>query len=191
MADTVRLVDDRSVVLTGFMGTGKSTVGRMLAERLGFEHVDTDRMIEQRHGPITSIFAEQGDDGFRRIERSVADELAGRRGLVISTGGRLLVDPVNADRLEDGARVFCLTASPSTILARVSAETSLVERPLLAGPDVGGRVTELLAERADAYARFEQVDTDHRTPADVVDHLVELLLNDRRAAERSVDPGTR
>ncbi len=83
-----------NVVLTGFMATGKTTVGRLLAERLGYEFVDTDQLIEQRHGPIPAIFRESGEGEFRRLERSVADELAARRQLVISTGGRLLLDAV-------------------------------------------------------------------------------------------------
>ena len=85
-----------NVILTGFMGTGKTTVGRLLAERFDYEFVDTDRVIEQRHGPIPEIFRDHGEGEFRRLERDVADELSERDRLVISTGGRLMVDAVNA-----------------------------------------------------------------------------------------------
>ncbi|MCY4663604.1 MAG: hypothetical protein OXC00_02945, partial [Acidimicrobiaceae bacterium] len=77
----------KNVVLTGFMGTGKTTVGRILAEHLGFDFVDTDAVIESRAGPIPEIFERAGEPGFRELERSVARELAGRTGLVIATGG--------------------------------------------------------------------------------------------------------
>lgn len=173
------LPSDANVVLTGFMGTGKTTVGRLLAERLGFEFVDTDQLIEQRHGSISSIFREHGEGEFRRLERDVAAELAGRRRLVISTGGRLLLDAVNAARLGTSCHVFCLTASIDTILDRVGSDDAAAERPMLAGPDVRRRITELLAERAPAYARFEQVDTESCTPNAVTDEILTRLAGRR------------
>ena len=166
----------RNLVLTGFMGTGKSTVGRLVAEQLGYEHVDTDALIELRHGPISQIFREHGEGEFRRLEREVAGELAGRERLVISTGGRLMVDQVNAARLEAGGDVFCLTASVDTILARVMADDVAAERPLLAGDHVRERITQLLADRAEAYGRFRQVDTEHRDPAAIADEIVSLVI---------------
>lgn len=165
---------EQRVVLTGFMGTGKSTVGRLLAERLGYEFVDTDEAIEASHGPIPEIFEKQGEAGFRRIEHELTERLARRLGVVVSTGGGLMVDPANASLLGNPpARVFCLVASPDTILARV-AESS-TERPLLAERDQRGTIDDLLASRADAYGRFEQVDTEGRTPDDVADEIVREL----------------
>jgi shikimate kinase len=155
------------VVLTGFMGTGKSTVGRALAELLGREFVDTDRIIEQRHGPIPAIFAEQGEGAFRRYERDVAAELADRDGLVIATGGRLMVDAVNARRLGETGDVVCLDASLDTILERVDVDGAGDTRPLLRGDDVRERVAALLAERTEAYEAFHQVSTDGRSPSEV------------------------
>jgi shikimate kinase len=168
-----------NVVLTGFMGTGKTTVGRLLAERLGYGFVDTDQLIEQRHGPIPEIFRESGEGEFRRLERAVADELAERRQLVISTGGRLMLDAVNAARLTATGDVFCLTASVDTILVRVAGDGAAAERPLLAGDDARARITELLAERAEAYARFEQLDTEGRAPAELAAELAERVLSRR------------
>ena len=168
-----------NVVLTGFMGTGKTTVGRLLAERLGYEFVDTDQLIEQRYGPIPEIFRESGEGEFRRLERAVADELAERRQLVISTGGRLLLDAVNAARLTSTGDVFCLTASVDTILTRVASDDTAVERPLLAGDDVRVRINGLLAERAAAYATFEQLDTEGRTPADLAAEIAGRVLSRR------------
>src|SRR5262245_16366328 len=134
---------EANVVLTGFMGTGKTTVGRLLAELLEYDFVDTDEMIERRHGAIDALFRERGEEAFRAIEREVAAELAGRRRLVISTGGRMMLDHVIADVLSAGSRVFCLVASPDTIAARVLDGPV---RPLLAGPDPRARIVELLAE---------------------------------------------
>jgi shikimate kinase len=165
-----------NVVLTGFMGTGKTTVGRLLAARLEFRFVDTDEVIERRHGTITQIFETAGEDGFRRIERELAAELANGDRRVISTGGRLMLDPANAAALGAVSRVFCLVASPETIAARV--RSGGVVRPLLAGPDPLARITELLAERADGYAQFEQIDTEGRTPDDIADSLARAFMND-------------
>jgi shikimate kinase len=162
----------RNVVLTGFMGTGKTTVGRLLADLLGYEFVDTDAVIEKRYGPIETIFDERGEAAFRTIEREVAAELAGADRRVISTGGRMLLDPVIAETLGADARVFCLVASPDTIMARVLDGPA---RPLLAGPDPRARIASLLAERAAGYAVFEQVSTDAVTAADVAHELFDRL----------------
>jgi shikimate kinase len=166
-----------NLVLTGFMGTGKTTIGRILATRLDYDFVDTDELIEQRHGPIPQIFSEHGEGEFRRLEREVAAELAERDRLVISTGGRLMVDAVNAARLGATGHVVCLTASVDTILARVAADDSPIERPLLAGDDVHATIAQLLADRAEAYARFEQVDTERRTPDEIADEIIDEILN--------------
>lgn len=155
------------------MGTGKSTVGRRIAERLGHEFVDTDELIEARHGPIPRLFAEQGEARFREIEREVAAELAGRDRLVVSTGGRLLLDPANADALGAGALVVCLVASVEELVRRLSDDAE--HRPLLAGGDPRSRIEHLLAERRAGYARFAQVDTDGRTPDEVADAVLALL----------------
>src|SRR5918995_4211527 len=165
----------RNVVLTGFMGTGKSTVGRLLADLLGFQFVDTDAVIERRFGAVETIFRERGEDAFRAIEREVAGELTAGDRVVIATGGRMMPDPVIAETLGADAHVFCLVASPETIAARV---LNGPVRPLLAGPDARARITELLAERAAAYAAFEQVSTDSRTAADVAHDLAARIRED-------------
>lgn len=164
-----------TVVLTGFMGTGKSAVGRLLAKRLRVEFVDTDALIEAQHGPIDQIFERAGEAQFRRIEREVASDLAGRGDLVISTGGRMMLDDDNVEAFAD-AEVFCLVASVDTIHARVTTVTAPV-RPLLAVEDPRARIDELLAERAEGYARFTQVPTDDRTPSQVADLILDLLAD--------------
>jgi shikimate kinase len=167
-----------NVVLTGFMGTGKSTVGRLLARRLAYEFVDTDEVIEQRHGPIPAIFAQRGEAGFRALERTVARELAERRGLVISTGGRMMLDAANVAALGRSGRVFCLVATAEEILQRVTADDGTIDRPLLAGEDPRRKVVELLAERAPGYARFDQIDTSGRSPDAIAAELAELLRSE-------------
>jgi len=164
-----------NVVLTGFMGTGKTTVGRLLAQRLGYEFVDTDAVIEERHGSIPAIFADRGETGFRAIERELARELADRRCLVVATGGRMMLDPDNEVSLGSGGTVFCLTAPGEVILRRVLDDESPVERPLLAGDDAAGRIAELLAERAPLYRRYPQVATEDRSPEEIVDDLLRRL----------------
>ena len=161
-----------NVVLTGFMGTGKTTVGRALAEALDYEFVDTDELIELRHGPISQIFDTRGEDAFRKIERAIAAEVAGRDRQVVATGGRLMLDPENANRLQRNGRVFCLAASPEEVLRRVGPDTG---RPLLAGADRLRRIVALYAEREAGYLEFEQVETVNRTVEQVVADLVARL----------------
>ncbi len=163
-----------NVVLTGFMGTGKTTIGRLLADRLGFDFVDTDALIERQHGPIPEIFRDHGEAAFRSYEHDVALELSEQQSLVIATGGRLMLDPENATALGRTGRVFCLTASIDTILGRVLADGA-ADRPLLAGDNVRQRVESLFADRAAGYAQFTQISTDDRTLNDIVDEIVSRL----------------
>lgn len=154
------------------MGTGKSTVAALLADRLGLEWIDTDALIEHRHGPIPDIFRDHGEREFRRLERELAEELAGRAGVVVSTGGGFMLDDANARLLADAA-VFCLTADVDTILTRVDRQGD--HRPLLAADDRRARIEGLLAARAGGYARFEQVSTDDRSPDEIVADIVARL----------------
>lgn len=163
----------KNVILTGFMGTGKTTIGRLLAARLGCGFVDTDSVIESRVGSIADIFATDGEERFRQLETEVARELAASTGLVVATGGRLMLDAVNAALLSATGRVFCLAASSSEIVHRLGEDAT--ERPLLRGADPWQRIEELFAERRAGYRRFEQVDTDGRTPEEVVADLVARL----------------
>ena len=163
----------RNVVLTGFMGTGKTTVGRLLAAELGYAYVDTDEVIEARFGSIEEIFANGGEAEFRQLERVIARELASSAMFVIATGGRMMLDPVNEGVLGSTARVFCLVASPAEILRRLGNDSP--ERPLLDGPDRLARIAELLEEREEGYARFEQVETNGMAPEEIVADLMERL----------------
>lgn len=155
------------------MGTGKSTAGRIVAERLGRRFVDTDAVIESRHGPIPQLFAAHGEERFRELEREVAAELAQESDLVISTGGRTMLDPANQVSLGATGTVVCLVASVEQLVARLRDGAD--HRPLLQGGDPGERIAGLLAERRPGYARFPQVDTDGRTPDEVADAVISLV----------------
>jgi len=164
----------QNVILTGFMGTGKSTVGRLLAARLGYRFVDTDEWIVAQDGrSIPTIFAQSGEVAFRQWEARAAQTLAAERGLVIATGGGLLLNPANAAALAPTGPIFCLTARPETILARLQVDET--ERPLLNHPHPAHRIAELLAERAEGYARFPQIPTDDRTPEQIVEQIWQRL----------------
>ena len=165
-----------NIVLTGFMGTGKTAVGRALAARLDRPFVDTDERIVDDHGPIPEIFASHGEARFRALERALAVELSQRGGLVVATGGGMLLDPEVGRVMGATARVFCLTAAPTTIIERVRAG-GVSARPLLAGDDAAARVATLLAERAAAYAAFEPVPTDGLSVETVVDEILRRLAS--------------
>lgn len=162
------------MVLTGFMGTGKSSVGVRLAARLGAPFVDTDAIIERRTGrTIAALFAD-GEAHFRAAERQAIAEAVGVPRAVIATGGGAIVDPENLATLRAAAPVVCLTARPDVILRRTSGDAAV--RPLLAGGDAEQRIAALLDARATAYARADaSVDTSDR-PLDAVVDEIETLL---------------
>ena len=181
-------MSDDNILLTGFMGTGKTTTGRALARRLGREFVDTDELLVARAGQsIADIFRASGENHFRALEAAAAEELAARRGLVIATGGRLLLDPDNATALGATGPIFCLTATPETILARVGADAG--KRPLLSGADPAARIRVLLAQRAPAYARFRAVPTDGRGPGEVAAEIAAIVAGGLREVIPVRHPG--
>ncbi|HEY3486590.1 MAG TPA: shikimate kinase, partial [Gammaproteobacteria bacterium] len=142
----------KNIVLTGFMGTGKSTIGRMLAKRLKYRFVDTDAMIESRQKlTVAEIFAQQGEAAFRALETKIAEELAREEQMVISTGGKMLLDPDNRRALSSNGRVFCLIADSEEIINRLNRSHSRHKRPLLASADPAQAIRDLLRERATAY----------------------------------------
>ena len=134
-----------NIILTGFMGTGKTAVGREVAARTGRPFVDLDDLIEQRAGKsIPEIFAQDGEPAFRALEAAICGEMAAPAGLVIATGGGAVVNPANREALAAGGTVICLEADLETILQRVGRGD---DRPMLAGPDRVARIRELLAAR--------------------------------------------
>lgn len=163
-----------NLALIGFMGTGKTTVGRLLARYIDYEHLDTDTWIEEKAATrISNLFATEGEAAFREREHALTVSLEHRKKLLISTGGGLFVDPRNRQSLRKHARIVCLHATPATILKRVSAQGP---RPLLQVPDPLARIRELLAQRAEAYREADlYVDTETRTSEEVVQEILRLL----------------
>lgn len=170
-------MSNKNIILTGFMGSGKSAVGKALADRLGYRFVDTDRLIEARAGrTVAEIFEREGEESFRAWEANVARALAEERATVIATGGRLMLDSKNAQMLGSNGQVFCLTANPDEIVKRLQMEDA--KRPLLAVPNPDARIMELLAKRAEGYARFPQIRTDNKSIEQVATEI-QLLMNKR------------
>ena len=164
-------------MLVGFSGTGKSLVGRALAGRLGRCFVDTDEELVRRFGmPIGEVFRRHGEAAFRAAE---ADELAracGRQGAVLSVGGGAIVPDAGFRLAREGNLVVRLTASPETILRRLTEAPGAEERPMLAGERLLERITALLAAREARYAEADAtVDTEGRTVEQVVDAIVPLV----------------
>lgn len=164
-----------NIVLTGFMGTGKTTVGRLLAERLGRPFVDMDAEIERRFGQsIPEIFARQGEVAFRQAEAALAAELAHRSGLVIATGGGALLAARTRRALGANSILIELQAAPEAIVERLRNSTA--QRPLLAGPNPLKRLHTLYARRQATYRALPyHVDTTGRSPHEVVEAILTLL----------------
>lgn len=139
----------QNIVLIGFMGTGKTTIGKIASERIGLEFIDTDDLIVEQAGePIPKIFERLGETGFREIETAVLRGLAGQSGRVIATGGGIVTRPENVDLLRQLGFVVWLSATVETIFERVSQNTN---RPLLYTADPLQTITDMLAEREDLY----------------------------------------
>ncbi len=163
-----------NIILTGFMGTGKSAAGRILAVKTGKRFFDTDDWIAAGAGKsIPQIFAEDGETAFRQWEELAATTLAEETGCVIATGGKLMLDAANALELGASGATVCLTAQPKTILKRIESKKG--ERPLLHVADPAAEIRRLLAKREAGYGAFPQIRTDGYSPAQVADRIVAKL----------------
>ena len=165
----------RNIILVGFMASGKTSVGRALAQRTGWTLVDADDVIVARAGkPIHRIFSEDGEPAFRELERQVIADLCAGERQVIASGGGAFVNPQNRDTMLSGGRVFYLSASPAEILRRVREEDAGGPiRPLLAVQDPENRIAELLARRTPAYAQAHHtVETDDLTAEGVAGEVM-------------------
>ena len=165
-----------NVILTGFMGTGKTSLGKLLATKLGRPFVDIDKKIEaEQKLSIPKIFEQFGEEHFRALEKSAVKELSERRGLVIATGGGTIKDEENLRLLKSSGVLICLTTEPEEIFNRTSRRG---ERPVLDG---GGderleTIKKLLAERKKFYDRADyQVDTTEWSPIQIIDDICRYL----------------
>jgi shikimate kinase len=162
-----------NIVLIGFMGTGKTTVGKLLAARLELAFTDMDDCIVERAGKsIPAIFADDGEPAFRALERQVVIALSARRGLVIATGGGVVLNPGNTRDLGANGLLVALTASPDVILERLRHDSG---RPLLSAGDKGEKIRTLLAARQHLYNAIPaRIDTDALTSEAVAQRIMEL-----------------
>lgn len=157
------------------MATGKTVTGKLLAEQLGYEFVDTDALIAKRTGmSVAEIFNQKGEAAFRRMERELAKELGNKEGLVVSTGGGMMLDEKNAGALGRRGRIFCLTATPEEIFDRVSNDKQ-TNRPLLNVDDPRHQIREMLEQRAEGYSRYHQIATSGKTPEEIVRSLLDIF----------------
>lgn len=168
-----------NLILTGFMGTGKSSVGRLLAQLWHRPFLDTDKEIERRTGrKIKRIFAEDGEAAFRELERRCVDEWLPKSGAVIATGGGILTSPGMCEKLRALGVVVTLFASPETIYSRTRGGG----RPLLKSEDPAARIRELLAVRERDYRRAGVgVLTDGRTMPEVANGILRIYRRETKA----------
>jgi shikimate kinase len=164
----------KNIVLTGFMGTGKTAVSRELARLTGFAQVDVDSEVEKAAGmTISEIFARFGEPRFRDMETEEVKKAAAGRNVIISTGGGVVMRQDNMDALRTTGVVVCLRATPETILKRTGKDSS---RPLLQVEDPLGKINELLALRRPYYEKADiMVDTDGKSPPEVAEEILDRM----------------
>jgi shikimate kinase len=163
-----------NIILLGFMGTGKTVVGRQLARRLGYRYIDTDSIIEtMAKKSIPRIFAEDGEPHFRDLETRATERVAQLTRHVIATGGGIVMRDENLVNLRRAGPLVCLQAAPDVIYQRTKKDTS---RPLLQTPDPRRTIKELLRQRAPHYAKADfHIDTSELSVAEVVEQVLAAL----------------
>lgn len=173
----MQVIKESNIVFVGFMGTGKSTIGSLLAKRLEMEHVDLDQAIVEAEGiDIPTIFQSKGEAYFRDVESSLLAKLLVKADQVITTGGGAVLRSDNVEHMLKHSLVISLSATPEEIIARVSADQG---RPLLAG-NAAERVMTLLEQRKGAYDFAPiQIDTTQKQPEEIVEEILEQMVEYR------------
>ena len=163
-----------NIILTGFMGSGKTAVGKRLAKRLGYTSLDTDLLIEEKTGKsISDIFSKDGEDYFRDIETLILTELTGINDHVIATGGGIVTRKENIRRLRELGFIIWLKASPETIFKRVSTKT---HRPLLKVDNPLEQIKRLMSQREQSYSEADlTIDTDGLEVDETVDIIIKKV----------------
>ena len=161
-----------NIILVGFMGTGKSVVGKLLAKKINRDFVELDDMIEAKEKmPIKNIFEKKGELYFRQVEKEVVKEASQLKNKVISAGGGAIMDEENFKNLKSSGTIICLKASPETILKRTK---NIKTRPLLNVPDPQKRIEELLEKRESCYNKADfSLETDGFNPEQVVQKIID------------------
>ena len=169
------------IYLIGFMGTGKTTVSKILAKKLNAELTDTDEYIEEeKNMSIPDIFKIHGEDSFRKMETSALKELSGMSFKIISCGGGIVLRKENIDIMKSSGMLFCLTAAPSTIYERVKRSTN---RPVLNGNMNVQFIEQKLNERAPFYASVDAINisTDGKKPEDIANEIISIYKKEFRS----------
>ena len=165
-----------NLILCGMMGAGKTTIGIKIAELTGRRWYDTDGVIVDRHGKISDIFEYYGEAHFRKIETEIVKDLAQKDGLVISTGGGLVLKKENNALLQENGKIVFLRASVETLAKRLKVDG---ERPLLqtSTENLRDRLERLLKERAPVYEHVADfaVDVDGKTPETIAEEIIALI----------------
>lgn len=167
-------MSSKNIALIGFMGTGKTRIGKMLAKRLNRPMVDVDRYIEvSAKKKISEIFRKDGEAFFRNLEKEAIHEICERQAIVITTGGGAALNPENLTTLKSSGWVVGLSASPETIYCRVKDSN---HRPLLDGKDKLKEIERLLEIRKPYYEKADfYFETDGKSPAQMADIILKTL----------------
>jgi len=164
----------KNIVLTGFMGTGKTAVGRELSAMLGMKLIDIDAEIEHSQKmTINDIFKSYGESRFREIESELIKRFSEENNLIISTGGGAVLKKMNMDNLRRNGTIFCLNASPQAVLERTK---STEDRPLLKVADPLAKIRELFDFRRPFYEKAgTMIETEGKTPMQIAEEIVEIM----------------
>ena len=165
-----------NIALVGFMGTGKTAVGRILAKKLNLDFIETDTLIETKTGKsIPQIFTDIGETGFRELEIEVTKELTTKIHSVIACGGGLVLNRINIDRLRQGAIIINLTASPVTTFKRIANQIG--QRPLLNVANPLSTIRDMIKFRKPFYDRASDINinTTRLTPDAVADEIIQRI----------------
>ena len=165
-----------NIVITGFMGSGKSIVAEELAQKLGMEFIDMDQIIEKGQGmSISDIFTRYGENYFRAQENKLVKELSQKENTVIATGGGTLLSADNTKMLSEKGEIICLYADSKVLYHRVKRKNN---RPLLRGENLLDRINQLVEERKKIYDNIKlKIDTSDLNVQEVVDRIVDILKN--------------
>lgn len=165
-----------NLVLIGFMGSGKSTVGKLLAKALEMKFVDTDLEIEREYGKtVQEIFSEKGETYFRELEHKMAKKLSLINNAIISTGGGIILNKQNIDYLKNDAAVFFLDVNKKTLYNRLISSKG---RPLLEGEELWDKITRVLGERIDRYRAYADfvVKVGNEVPYETMEEIKKIYI---------------
>lgn len=180
----MQLIDEaKNIVLVGLMGSGKSTIGRTIAKKLGRRFIDTDRLIERKFGKtIPEIFSEEGEEAFRNKEKEIIKKVSQYIGIVISTGGGSIKDQDNLKNLKGSGWLIALYASAETLYKRIEGKRI---RPLLLDKEDPVKTLEKLnEERKMLYAKADfQINTENKDINQITDEIIDLLNTNNKISQ--------